>query len=237
MLKKLFMPAVVVIAIAILVLFLDGSVFVIKDVRIEGESGMQDVEVVRLAGLDFGECMRKFDAASVRRNVESTGALICVDVKKEKPSTIVITVAERVPVMTTDYGGSIALMDKDGYVMSVTREMPEGNYLYVTGLDPRDAVPGRIVGADNERIGVLTKVVWAINSIGVKEYISEINVEHTDGIYLYSRTGIQVMLGDTDELENKLIWMQYALIDLEGRGETSGKLDVTGGNQADYRAE
>ena len=237
MLKKLFMPAVVLVALIMLAVFLDGSVFVIKDVRIEGESGMQDVEVVRLAGLDFGERMRKFDADSVRRNVESTGALICVEVKKEKPSTIVITVERREPRLMTDYGGSIALLDGDCYVISVTREAPEGNNIYVTGLDPRDAVPGRLVGADNARIEVLVKVVEAIDSTGVQEYISEINVENTDGIYLYSRTGIQVMLGDTDELENKLIWMQYALIDLEGRGETSGKLDVTGGNQADYSAD
>ena len=198
---------------------------------------MDDVEVTRLAGIDFGGRMRNFDAGSVRRNVESTGALICLDVKKEKPSTIVITVERRVPAMTTDYGGSIALMDKDGYVISVTREMPEGNYLYVTGLAPRDAVPGRLVGADNSRIEALVKVVEAIASTGVQEYISEINVEHTDGIYLYSRTGIQVMLGDTEELDKKLIWMQYALIDLEGRGEVSGKLDVTGGDQADYSAD
>ena len=127
-------------------------------------------------------------------------------------------------------------MDANGYVISVSREMPEGEYLYVTGLSAHDAVPGRLIGSDNPRIEAMCAIVRGIDATGVSGYISEINVAETDSLYLYSRTGILVMLGNTKEMENKLIWMKYALIDLEGRGETSGKLDVTGGNQADFSA-
>ncbi len=236
MLKKLFKPIAVLAAIIVIAVFLDGSVFIIRDVRIEGNCGMEDTDVIRLAGIDMGGKMRHFDEAEVRRNVENTGRLICVSADKELPGTVVITVEQRVPRIVTDYGGSIALMDAEGYVISVTHEMPEGDYLYVTGLSANNAVPGRLIGADNLRIEAMAAVIDGIDATGVSGYISEINVADIDGIYLYSRTGIQVMIGDTNQMENKLIWMKYALIDLEGRGETSGKLDVTGGNQADYRA-
>lgn len=233
--KRLMIAVMVLLAALLLALFLDNSVFTIKDVRISGESGMDDTDVVRLAQVDFGGRMRGVDIADIKRNIELTGTLKCVSVETERPSTIIITVERRQGRMVTDYGGNIALLDGDGYVISTTREIPEGEHLYVTGLSPSSAAPGRQIGADHDRIDAMCAVLRGIDAAGCGEYVSELNVESTDGIYLYSRTGIQVMLGDHENIESKLIWMKYALMDLESRGETSGKLDVTSGTQADYR--
>lgn len=235
--RRLIPMAMALVALALIALFLDTSVFVIKDVRIVGESGMDDLEVIRAAGVEMGGKMRKFEPGAISRNVGKTGMLKCVNVETEMPSTIVITVERRKGRVVTDYGGSIVLMDGDGYVMSISRELPEGDNLYVTGLSPNDAAPGRRIGAHAERVDAICAVLDAMDRADCAEYISELNVEKVDSLYLYSRTGIQVMLGDAKELESKLVWMKYALKDLEARGKTSGKLDVTSGNQADYMAD
>ena len=44
-----------------------------------------------------------------------------------------------------------------------------------------------------------------------------------------------VLLGDPDDMDNKIIWMTGTLADLENRGETTGQLDVSSGTKADYR--
>ena len=181
--------------------------------------------------------MRGFDPGSIARNVEKTGMLKCVNIETELPSTLVITVEERQGRLVTDYGGSIVLMDSEGCVMSITRELPDSECLYITGLSPSDAAPGRRIGANTQRINAMCAVLTAIDRTGCAEYISELNVDKTDSLYMFSRTGIHVMLGDIDDLESKLVWMKYALSDLESRGETSGKLDVTSGSQADYSAD
>lgn len=234
MLKKLLPVVLVCVALVMLAVFLDGSVFVVRDVIIEGDSGMEDVEVMRLAHLNMGGKLRKIDVADMQRSLESSGALKCLSIDTQLPSTVIITVERRIPRMVADYGGSIALLDGDCYVISVSREMPEGNYIYVTGISPKDAVPGRRIGTDNLRLEAVCTILDAVDMTGTVEYISEINAADVDGLYLYSRTGIQVMLGDTGDMESKLIWMKYALIDLEGRGNVTGKLDVTGGKQADF---
>ena len=233
--KKLMIFVMALAALVFIALFLDNSVFVLKDVRISGESGMDDTDVVRLAHVEFGGHMRNMDKAEIKRSIELSGALKCIDVATEMPSTLVITVERRQGRFVTDYGGNIALMDGDGYVISTTREIPDGEFLYVTGLSPASAVPGRKIGAHNDRISAMHAVLSAIDKTGCGGYISELNVDNVDSLYFYSRTGIQVMLGDTGNMESKLIWMKYALLDLESRGETSGKLDVTSGTQADYR--
>ena len=233
--RRRLIPVIMALAALVLIaLFLDNSVFIIRDVRIVGDSGMDEIEVVRLAGVDLGGHMRAFDSAAITRNIEKTGMLKCVNVATEMPSTVVIEVERRIGRMMTDYGGSIVYMDGDGYVMSVARELPEGNNLYITGLSPSNAAPGRRISTDSRRIYAMCAVLAAIDKTGSGEYISELNVEKVDSLYLFSRTGIQVMLGDSDDLESKPVWAKYALMDLESRGQVSGKLDVTGGNQADY---
>lgn len=224
-------------ALVLLALFLDNMVFVVKDVEISGSTGMSNDEVIRAAGVDMGGRMRSVDEAQLARNIEKTGILKCDGITKKLPDTLVLEVSMREGRYVSDFGGSIALMDRDCVVISVSRELPEGDNLYVTGLSPRDAVPGRTIGADYDRVEALRAIINAVDACGVSGYISEINVEETDALYLYSRTGIRVALGDSSNMQNKLIWMKYALIDLEARGETSGRLDVTSGTQADYSAD
>lgn len=235
--RRIIYGLVLLAALAVVALFMDSGVFVVRDVKINGESGMAYADVVRAAGVDMGGRMRQLDVEAIVRNVEASGELRCTGVEKDYPSTIIINVERRVGRVVTDFGGSVVLMDEKGYVIGSSREMPEGNYVYVTGLAARDAVPGRLIGSDSRRVAAMCEVVAAIDECGAADYVSELNVDDADSMYLYSRTGIQVMLGEAEDLENKIIWMKYALMDLESRGETSGKLDVTGGKQADFSAD
>lgn len=234
--RRIITGVLLLAALAVIALFLDSSVFVVRDVQIVGESGMTYDDAVRAAGVDMGGRMRTLDVEEIVRNLEKTGVVRCTGVEKAYPSTVIINVERRTGRMVTELGGNVVLMDENGYVIGSSREMPEGNYVYVTGLAPRDAVPGRLIGSDSQRIEAMCAVVAAIDECGAADYVSELNVDNVDSMYLYSRTGIQVLLGDTDDLNEKIIWMKYALMDLESRGETSGKLDVTGGNQADFSA-
>ena len=55
-----------------------------------------------------------------------------------------------------------------------------------------------------------------------------------DNLRLITRTGIQVDLGDAENMDNKIAWMKGAVSDLERRGEGGGTLDVRSGSKADY---
>lgn len=235
--KRILMLLLALCALGIIWLFLDSRVFVVRNVRIAGDTGMAHDDVVRTAGVDMGGRMRKIDAEAIERNIQMSGALRCISVETEYPSTIVITAERRQGRLVADYGGNIVLMDSDGYVISVTRELPEGEFLYVTGLSASGATPGKPITADRNRVDAMCAVARTISECDASAYVSELNTDDVDSLYLYSRTGIKVMLGDSNNMENKIVWMKYALIDLESRGETSGKLDVTGGSQADYSAE
>ena len=233
--RRIFTVLGVLLAMGILGVFLDNSVFVLRDVEVTGVPAAQAQDVIRSSGAQLGGKMRKIDAAALKRGVEQSGQIRCLSVQKEMPSRVILNVEIRVGRALTECGGLITQLDADMVVMSSTKQMPEGEFLYITGLSAGEARPGQTLGAESGRLSACRAVIAALDAAGAWDYVSELNVKDTSNLYIYSRTGMTVLLGTEENMEKKLVWMKYALADLESRGQTSGILDVSSGNQADYR--
>lgn len=232
--RKLFGVLAFLLLAGAVWLFLDRSVFVIRDVEVacDGEADAQSV--IRTSGVELGARMRALDADKVARAVESTGQYAFVSVERSYPSTVLLTVRVRVPAAMAETGGLVVLMDENGYVISATPEAPDADAVYVTGLDVGSYAVGKQVSADRDKLSAMARVIGALNDADAKGYVSELNVADVNGLYIYSRTGICVDLGDESDMGDKAVLMKYVLQDLESRGETSGRLDVSSGDKADF---
>ncbi len=215
-------------------LFLDRSVFVIKDVEIACDQTVDRESVIRVSGIEMGARMRALNPVQVARATESTGEYAFISVERQYPSAVRLTIRKRVPAAMAEAGGLIVVMDEDGYVMSATPEVPDATTVYVTGLDIGTYEIGSRVSADEDRLTAMTAVIDALTAQNAGTYASEVNVSDVNRLYIYSRTGIYVALGDENEMDQKIVLMKYVLQDLESRGETSGRLDVSSGDKADF---
>ena len=95
---------------------------------------------------------------------------------------------------------------------------------------------GQVVSAPEAQLRAMTETLAALYDNAATQYVSELNVSDPNAIYLYTRTGMRVDLGNSEGMGDKVIWMTGALRDLESRGETGGRLDVSSGDKADYSA-
>ena len=59
-------------------------------------------------------------------------------------------------------------------------------------------------------------------------------MEDLKDIRILTRKGTTVLLGDADNMTAKIAWMSRALEDLERRGESLGRLDVSSGRRGDF---
>lgn len=226
-----------IIALALLAwLFVDKCVLVVKNVAVEGAYDGDADDIIRLSGIEFNGSLRKMDMQKTAMNVESSGKYRCIDAEKDYPSGVTIKIAPRKAVCVIESGGFMVTLDDGGYVMDVSNAMPEGAIVYVTGVEARKWELGRQITADAARLDALISTVRAINNNGAQDYVSEVNVSGKNSLYAYSRTGIYVLLGDMQDMDRKILWMKHALADLESRGETSGRLDVSSGDKADFSA-
>lgn len=235
--RKILALAALLAALALAVyLLLDNAVFIARDVRVEGNQTIDDESVMRAARLPLGEKMRNVDAEKTREALESGGRVELVSLEKNYPSEIVLTVRERVCEAVVVHAGVALTMERDGTVIEQLSAMPEGDAVYVSGLGITDYRLGQIVSAPADRLAAMVAVLGALYENGASAYVSELNVSDANSIFIYSRTGIRVEMGDAENMRNKVVLMAGVLADLENRGQTSGRLDVSSGDKADYSA-
>lgn len=222
------------IAALALWLLLTRFVFLVRDVEVEGAQSVPEPDVVRLSGIRLGTRLGDVDAALVRSGVESSGALALVDVQRRYPFTVVITVRERSRDAVILQAGKILVLDSDGYVVSAGDSMPAESVPYVTGLKPSTYRIGQRLSATDAALDAMKAVLEALKAQDATGYASELNVEDLKDIRILTRKGTTVLLGDSDNMAAKIAWMSRALADLENRGESLGRLDVSSGRRGDF---
>ena len=232
--RKLIVGVLIVAVLIMAWFFVDRNVLVVRNFEVYGAFDGGNTDVIRHSGIKPGYRMRKLNVSSAEAGVESTGEYDCVGIEVKYPSTVIINVSVRQPAAVIEAGGFMVTLDDSAYVMAVDRTMPAENFVYVTGVDAHEWELGRQIEADEEKVEALSSVVKAIVINGAQAYVSEVNVSDENAIYAYSRTGVYVLFGDAQNMESKVMWMKYALADLESRGETSGHLDVSSGDKADF---
>lgn len=221
-------------AVLLIWLILTHYVFLIRNVQVVGAEDADATAVVRLSGVQLGERMNAVNAENIKTNVESTGQLAFVSVEKRYPTTLVLTVRQRTRDAITSQAGKLLVLDTDGYVVSAGDAAPVYNVPYVLGLKSSTYRLGRQLDAPKTRLSAMKTILEALKAHNATEYVSEINLERLSDIEFISRRGIVVSMGDVENMNNKVIWMMGALQDLESRGETLGKLDVSSGSKADF---
>ena len=235
--RKILALAALLAALALAVyLLLDNAVFIARDVRVEGNQTIDDQSIMRAARLPLGGKMRDVDEETVRPALESGGLVELVSLEKNYPSEIVLNVRERVCEAVVAHAGVVLTLERDGTVIERLSTLPDTDAVYVTGLGVTSYRLGEVVSAPSARLSAMTAVLDALYDNGATQYVSELNVSDANSLYIYTRTGMRVDLGNSENMNNKIIWMAGTLKDLESRGETSGTLDVSSGNKADYSA-
>ena len=222
------------IAALLIWLVLSNLVFVIRDVEVVGTQSMAAQDVVRLSGIRLGGRMDAVDMQGIRTSVESTGTLALVDVGRRYPSTLILTVRDRTRDAVILQAGKILVLDTDGYVVSAGDSMPEDAVPYVTGLKPSTYRIGQRLSATDAALDAMKAVLETLKEQGATGYVSELNVEDLKDITIITRKGTTVLLGNSDNMAAKIAWMARALQDLESRGESLGRLDVSSGKRGDF---
>ncbi len=215
-------------------LLLTNAVFVVRDVQVVGSGEIPESDVRRLSGIRLGSRIFSVDESRVQLNVESDGRVAFVGLSRRLPNRVVLTVRPRTKDAVILQGGKILVLDSDAYVVSVTDRVPDANAVYVTGLRASTYMLGRQLDTSDGRCGCMKAVLEALKAKGATAYAAELNVSDTANLKLITRTGMTVLLGSSENMENKVAWMAGALADLEARGETDGQLDVSSATKADY---
>ncbi len=107
-----------------------GPVLAVGTVRVDGAAALSVDEVRTAAGIDVGTPLLRVDVEDVEARVARLPQIASVEVTRGWPHSVVVTVAERIPVAVVGRAGQRTLVDRDGVLFDI-----------ITGAAPPGVVP------------------------------------------------------------------------------------------------
>lgn len=120
---------VVVGVIAAVACFLMSSYFDIKQIDVEGTKNLKKSQIVKLSGIETGTNIFKLHKKEAEQKLLDSSYIAHVEIKRDFPGTVKITVLERRESAAVKYGKDYLIIDPDGYVLRTVKKLPKRTLL------------------------------------------------------------------------------------------------------------
>lgn len=206
-----------------------AGVFRVRRVAVVGNEHVSWDEVVEAAGLKNGVSYFAIDPEKIAAGIQQNRYLICEKVEASFPNAIAIYLRERKGCANVRVMGVTYLMDEEGMVL----ERDENGSLFdgipvVTGLQAREVRVGRIVSCSNaSQKSVYTDLMRELALQGFSGEVSELNLSNPDSLYLITRNGYTVHLGNAEDLRAKIGTVRGVIAKLQEMGKSGGVLEAS----------
>lgn len=231
--KAVFICLLVILLAAV---FLYGGLFRVRTVTVVGLQGSGKEEMVmESAGITRGMSYFSVTEKSVQQKMAQNHYLKYRGMEKFLPGTVVLYVEERVARANVHVMGVTFLMDENGMVLERLTGGLRDDLPVASGLQARDVTVGKTIASGTE--DQLTAYCLLMDELlhqGYLHNISELKVSDTESIYLLTRDGYTVHLGDTSSLRAKIGTVRAVVQELKNRGLEGGVLEASVPAQATY---
>ena len=218
---------------------LNFTLFRVYHVRVVGNRAYTAASVVAQAGLNQSTGFFTVNVAKVKEKLELDPYLGFVDLRRQFPNTLVLFIKERAPCANVQGGGSIYLVDEDGYVLKALNLSRDRNSLpMVLGLQVSEAKVGsRIVSYKMGKVDEYCRLIEELLLQGVVNDYDQINLTDSEHVYLRHVDGYVADLGTLKELMAKIGTLRAVVSALQAEGLRNGYIDVTIPGEAIYSPE
>ena len=202
--------------------------FLLENIVVEGASKYAPEKIVELSGLSPGSHMLLADTGQAKIKIEEDPYLQVVNIEKEFPRTIRISIYERQEVAAIVSQGFYGIIDVEGHVLSIGSGGDLSKLIRVAGMSQHGFQINQSIGAtDDVQTSALKALLKELDALMLISDITEINISNPLRVTLHTVEGITVLLGQADNLTEKLSWMKDTLPSLRAANIKEGMLDIS----------
>lgn len=227
------------VALVVAMFWVRDVFLIVRHVEVHGVRQRPWQEVAIAAG--FAETVNFFGVREerVRDGINSNRYFTFLGMEKEFPNRIRLRVRERIPVAYLHYIGVGYLLADDGLVLEQTRDLRQTQgYVSVSGMQIRDVRVGAVPsGMRPQQLTSALAVLRELAMQGYMERTADLNVAEPASMYMTTRDGYTVHIGDDGQLRAKIGTIRAVIEDLKRRGMTGGMIEATVPGAATYRPE
>jgi cell division protein FtsQ len=202
----------------------DSNMFLLKEIRVQGNEYVERQDIVQLASLKPGKPLFQIPTKQVGEKVLQNPYLRGVSINRSLPSTLIISVQERQAVAYL-VDQKIYMVDEEGKMLLKKPGMLLNHLPLITGLSVNSLLQNR---HPLLRALELIKVIHAVDE-DLFQFISEIHIERNmPPRLILIRGGAEVNIG-SDHLHRRLYILSEFVKDSEvlSKLESIKKIDLT----------
>lgn len=225
MFKKLFgnLAFVLVILAAVGVALYYG--FLLSDVVVMGNDEYSADYIVELSGLKLGTHMLFCDLDQSEENIEEDPYLQVDSITYIFPSRVRIIVSERKEVAGIVGLDSNVIIDKNGYVLSISGGMDLSGLIQVTGVSMTGYQLGERLGQGNDfSTATLVQLISVLEEYSLTNSIQSIDLTTPLAITMRASNGLEIHVGQATDLESKMDVLARLLPEFLAKNVTTGTL-------------
>ncbi|MGZ8815043.1 MAG: cell division protein FtsQ/DivIB [Mycobacterium sp.] len=182
---------VIVVGLGLLLYF--TPVMSARNIVVVGLGAMTQDEVTSAVAVEPGTPLLQIDTDTVAQRVAAIRRVASVRVQREYPSTLRVTVVERVPVVVKDYPDGPHLFDRDGVDFAIAP--PPSGVPYLDTQNP---------GPNDPPTKAALEVMTSLRP-EVAAQVARVDAPSVAAITLQLTDGRQVVWGTTDRTEEKAL--------------------------------
>jgi cell division protein FtsQ len=191
--RKVWLTAAAVLCLGALGWVLLASPWLaVKTIEVSGTDRLPADRVREMAAVANGVPLARLDTQSLARDISELPVVASVSLERDWPSTLRITVTERVPIAAVPAKGGVELVDGDGVVIDKVSKPPKG--LPVVDVDVRKA------GAHT-----LREAETVLRSLPpeLRKQVTRVSATSQDSVTLTLSGGRTVLWGSADDEARK----------------------------------
>ncbi|MGB9792177.1 MAG: cell division protein FtsQ/DivIB [Thermacetogeniaceae bacterium] len=179
--------------------FSQSPLFAVQRIEVEGLQRLTRSELIQESGLSKGQNIFRIDTNQVKKRLQKDPLIEQVAVKRFLPHTVIIRIKERQPRALFLAGSTLLVIDANGYCLDRVSAGRSYDLPVITGLKPSSKELGEKVSSSEDM-----RLLLAVLTPELQSFFSEFNLSERHRIIAYSREGIPILLGSSEDLEKKI---------------------------------
>jgi len=222
---KILMAFIVLISVLI-TLCLKLSYFNVEKIEVVNNKNLTKEQIVKLSKISQGSNIFYVNLKESRTNLLNNSNIMDVNIKRNFPSKIIITVKERDAVFYIPKDSKFLIVGKDGVVLEEKGTIENTKLIKLDGIDVKTVVVGKKLNVQDKRAIELIGEITELYNLNISKYsITSVNMNNLLNINIFYNN-MCVKIGTSDSLRKKLN-KALNVIDTQGLIDKKGYIDVS----------
>lgn len=224
-----FISKCIVAVILIAALLLTWFLLIVDEIDVSGNARFTQEEILNKSELKTGRHIWLENISDAKKRIEEDPYIENADIRRVYPDKLMITVTERTEAAVIVGLNSQAVIDPNGYVLSIGTRADYTGLIKISGMGFSGYHVGQRLGEESDfNSRTLVALLAAIYNAQIEGDIDTMDISNPLSIYMTTQNGLSLHIGQPDNLDDKLANYKIVLPKLRELGlDTSGTLDLS----------